>query len=122
MKSLSHVRLFETPWTVAYETPPPMGFSRQEYWSGLPLPSPGDLPNPGQKRVQFGRDFWYTIRRILATNWRWAAKEGERSGTILVFLAWILNISGAAIRDQEDWRSSQFVQMIGGGRRADNGL
>jgi len=35
------------PWTVAYQAPPSMGFSRQEYWSGLPFPSPGDLPNPG---------------------------------------------------------------------------
>ena len=35
------------PWTVAYQVPPSMGFSRQEYWSGLPFPSPGDLPNPG---------------------------------------------------------------------------
>ena len=47
MKLLSHVRLFATPWTVAYKPPPPMRFSRQEYWSGLPFPSPGDLPNPG---------------------------------------------------------------------------
>ena len=45
--SLSHVRLFATPWTVAYQVPPSVGFSRQEYWSGLPFPSPGDLPNPG---------------------------------------------------------------------------
>ena len=36
-----------TPWTVAYHVPPPMGFSRQEYWSGLPFPSPEDLPDPG---------------------------------------------------------------------------
>ena len=36
-----------TPWTVACQTPLSMGFSRQEYWSGLPFPSPGDLPNPG---------------------------------------------------------------------------
>ena len=36
-----------TPWTVAYQVPLSMGFSRQEYWSGLPSPSPGDLPNPG---------------------------------------------------------------------------
>ena len=43
---LSRVRLFSTPWTVAYQAPPPMGFSRQEYWSRLPFPSPGDLPNP----------------------------------------------------------------------------
>ena len=47
MKSLSHVRLFATPWTVAYQAPRSMGFSRQEYWSGVPFPSPGDLPNPG---------------------------------------------------------------------------
>ena len=47
MKSLSHVRLFATPWTVVCQTPPSMGFSRQEYYSGLPFPSPGDLPNPG---------------------------------------------------------------------------
>ena len=47
VKLLSHVRLFVTPWTVAHQAPPSMGFSRQEYWSGLPFPSPGDLPNPG---------------------------------------------------------------------------
>ena len=60
MKSLSRVSLFETPWTAAsqaslsmgfsrqeYWAPPSMGFSRQEYWSGLPLPSPGDLPDSG---------------------------------------------------------------------------
>ena len=47
MKLLSRVRLFATPWTVAHQAPPSMGFSRQEYWSGLPFPSPGDLPDPG---------------------------------------------------------------------------
>ena len=47
MKSLSRVRLFATSWTVAYQAPPSIGFSRQEYWSGLPFPSPGDLPDPG---------------------------------------------------------------------------
>ena len=47
MKSLSRVRLFATPWTVAYQASPSMGFSRQEYWSGLPFPSPGNLPDPG---------------------------------------------------------------------------
>ena len=49
VKLLSHVRLFATPWTVAYQAPPSMGFSRQEYLSGLPFPSPGDLPDPGIK-------------------------------------------------------------------------
>ena len=47
VKSLSRVRLFVTPWTSVYQTPPSMGFSRPEYWSGLPFPSPGDLPDPG---------------------------------------------------------------------------
>ena len=42
-------RLFAIPWTVAYQVPPFMGFSRQEYWTGLPCPPPGDLPNPGTK-------------------------------------------------------------------------
>ena len=47
MKLLSRVRLFAVPWTVAYQAPPSMEFSRQDYWSGLPFPSPGDLPDPG---------------------------------------------------------------------------
>ena len=46
-QSLSHVRLFATPWAVAHQAPPSMGFSRQEYWSELPFLSPGDLPDPG---------------------------------------------------------------------------
>ena len=49
VKLLSRVWLFVTPWTVAYQAPPSMGFSRQEYWSGVPFPSPGDLPNPGME-------------------------------------------------------------------------
>ena len=47
VKSLSRVRFFATPWTVVYQAPPSVRFSRQEYWSGLPFPSPGDIPNPG---------------------------------------------------------------------------
>ena len=46
---LNHVRLFVTPGTVACQAPRSMGSSRQEYWSGLPFPSPGDLPYPGIK-------------------------------------------------------------------------
>ena len=42
-RSLSHVQLFTTPWTAAYQAPPSMKFSRQEYWSGVPLPSPADF-------------------------------------------------------------------------------
>ena len=47
MKSLSRVRLFAAPWTVAYQASLSMGFSRQEYWSELPFPSPWYLPDPG---------------------------------------------------------------------------
>ena len=47
VKSLSRVRLFATQWTVAHQVPPSMGFSRQEYWNGLPFSSPGDLSDPG---------------------------------------------------------------------------
>ena len=47
VKLISRVQLFAIPWTVAYEAPPSMAFSRQGYWSGLPFPSPGDLPNTG---------------------------------------------------------------------------
>ena len=46
-KLLSRVQLFATPWTVAHQAPLSMEFSRQEYWSGLPFPFPGHIPNPG---------------------------------------------------------------------------
>ena len=48
-QSLRHVQLFATPWTVAHQAPLSMGFPRQEYWSGLSLPSPGHIPHPGVK-------------------------------------------------------------------------
>ena len=47
VKSLSRAQLFGTPWIVAYQVPLSLGFSRQEYWSGMPLPSPGNLSDPG---------------------------------------------------------------------------
>ena len=47
MKSLSHVQLYVTPWTIAYQVPLSMGFSRQEYWNRLPFPPPGDLLTQG---------------------------------------------------------------------------
>ena len=52
VKSLSRVRLLATPWTAAHQAPPSMGFSRQEYWNGVPLPSPGELC---LSSVQFSR-------------------------------------------------------------------
>ena len=49
LSHFSHIQLFSATWTIAHQAPLPMGFSRQEYWSDLPFPSPGDLPNPGIK-------------------------------------------------------------------------
>ena len=49
MKLLSRVQLFATPWTIACQAPPSMGFFKHVFWSGLPFPSPRDLPNPGIK-------------------------------------------------------------------------
>ena len=51
LSHFSHVQLFATPWTIAHQAPLSMGFSKQEYWSALPCPPPGDLPNPGIKPV-----------------------------------------------------------------------
>ena len=64
VKSLSRVQLFVTPWTVAHQAPPSMEFPRQEYCSGLPFPSPGDLPDPGIKPLVFriaGRQIHYHL-------------------------------------------------------------
>ena len=62
---LSHVWLFETPWTVAYQTMLSMEFSRQEHWSGLPFPTPGDLLNPGIEPVSSALqvDFYHWATR-----------------------------------------------------------
>ena len=73
MKSLSHVRLFATPWTAAYQALPSMGFSRQEYWSGLPFPSPGDLPNPGIEPRS---------PALQAVTFLWATREAQLINSI----------------------------------------
>ena len=52
--ALSHVRLFSTPWTIVYQVPLSMGFFRQEYWNGLPFPSPTDLRDPGIQLISPG--------------------------------------------------------------------
>ena len=61
VKSLSHIWLFTTPWTAAYQAPPSMGFSRQEYWSGVPLPSPLES---GIKKVKRWGTQWENILNI----------------------------------------------------------
>jgi len=61
MKSLSRVRLLATPWTAAYQAPPSMGFSRQEYWSGVPLPSPYKTTSP---RFSINCIYWRRLSRV----------------------------------------------------------
>ena len=73
MKSLSHVRLFATPWTVAYQAPLSMDFSKQEYWSGLPFPTPVDLPNPGIKLMSLV--FPALAGRFFTTSTIWEARQ-----------------------------------------------
>ena len=65
MKSFSRVQLLATPWTAAYQAPPPMGFSRQEYWSGLPLPS-------------LSMEYYSVIKKneLLPTSITWIDLEG----------------------------------------------
>ena len=71
LKSLSPVWLFVTLWTVAYQAPPSMEFSRQENWSGLPFPSPGNLPDPGIKPgLPYCRQTFYRLSHQ-ATSYAW---------------------------------------------------
>ena len=83
VKSLSRVRLFATPWMVTYQAPRSVGFSRQEYWSGLPFPSPGDLPNPG---IEPGSPALEADTfNLLATR-----DEGESCNTVLTKCVWLI--------------------------------
>ena len=66
VKSLSDVQLLATPWTAAYQAPPSMGFSRQEYWSGLPLPSP---PKQLIHIINIIVFFNYIFKLILVDGW-----------------------------------------------------
>ena len=64
LSRFSHVQLFVTPWTVACQAPLSVGFPRQEYWSGLPFPSPGDLPDPGIEPVSLTSPAWALVGRF----------------------------------------------------------
>ena len=71
---LNHVQLSATPWTVAHQGPLSMGFPRQEYWSGLLFPSPGDLPNPGMEPLSLvspalAGEFFTTSYHLKGGTW-----------------------------------------------------
>ena len=69
VKLLSCVQLFATLWTVAHQAPPSMGFSRQEYWSGLPFPSPGDLSDPGIKGRPLSKSVFHSFIHTMNIEW-----------------------------------------------------
>ena len=80
---LSCVRLFATPWTVVYQAPPSMGFSRQEYWIGLPFPSPGDLSDPGIESGSpaFQADTLTSEKQVHSLLLETQHREAQRGGT-----------------------------------------
>ena len=82
MKPLSHVQLFATPWTVAFQAPLSVGFSRQEYWSGLPFPSPEDLP------------FWETTKRVSGRDSSWRIPTSNHIENKVPIMYW--NLKGKA--------------------------
>ena len=78
MKPLSPVRLFATPWTVAHQAPPSKEFSRQEYWSALPFPSPGDLPDPGIEPGSPSSRRHFAVWGTREALTKWSMSERER--------------------------------------------
>ena len=93
---LSHVQLFVTPWTVACKAPLPMGFSRQEYWSGLPFPPAVNLPDPGieypvlAESSALARRFFTT--EPPGTPFRWDLGEIKKIKSDFFFLFWTWGI------------------------------
>ena len=82
---LSHfscVQVFATLWTVALQTPPSMGFSRQEYWSGVSFPSPGDLPEPGIEAASLPPPA--VAGGFFTTSTVWEARHGPWSSRFLI--------------------------------------
>ena len=74
----SCVQLFATPWTAAYQAPLSMGFSRQEYWSVLPFPSPEDLPHPGLKPTSLVSSAQWCLQGLKIFVRHWAFRNGHR--------------------------------------------
>ena len=110
-QSLSHVQPFATPWTIACQGSLSMGFSRQEYWSGLPWPPPGDLPHPRiepaslRSPVLAGRFFttsttwedpkaWYwqkiIFKKRVAHNWNWPNRTHSHHSTKSYIYTWLV--------------------------------
>ena len=94
VKLLSHVRLLATPWTIAYQAPPSMGFSRQEYWNGLPLPSP--LNNYIMTQINIGLWEIYTKRKDI-----WSFLKYNYKGDLMVRIFFRLSWTQSGVASQE---------------------
>ena len=97
VKSLKRVRLLATPWTAAYQAPPSMGTPRQEYWSGLPFPSPGDIPDPCLLHKQIV--YHTATRETCVYLWR-------------VFLLWPERSTRVGWRAFNVWMVWNFCQVL----------
>ena len=84
-KSLQSVQLFVTPWTVAHQAPLSMGFSREEYWSGLPCPPPGDLTDPGIEPVS--SMFPALAGSFFTTSATWEAEQETSEACTLEYVS-----------------------------------
>ena len=88
VKLLSRVRLFATPWTVAHQAPPSMGFPRQEYWSGLPLPSPASLKQMASRKLlcNTGSSSWCSVMAWRSGIWG-SGRETQEGRNICILRA-----------------------------------
>ena len=98
--SLSCVRLFAIPWTIAHQAPLCMEFSRQEYWSGLPCPPPGDLPDPGTEPESHVSYVSFIGWRVLYHWATWAALSALEEGQIRTF-----NLQAKGNRKHHFWKA-----------------
>ena len=98
-KSLSHIRLFGTLWTVAHQALLFMGFSRQEYWNGLPFPLPGNLPNPQIEPVSLTSPA-LACRFFTTSTTREAHAKGYTRGFVFYFVLMIRFLFLAKIQEQ----------------------
>ena len=101
---LSYVWLFTAPWTVAHQSPLPMGFSRQEYWSGLPFPTPENLPDPGIELMSLASPA--LAGRFFTTKAIW---EGQYPNKREIFL-WSLLYTG--IWDQKNSIERDLIEIM----------
>ena len=109
VKSLSHVQFFTTPWTAAYHTPPPMGFSRQEYWSGVPSPSLQWYIDGGKILAKWSScetSFRYCIQSIwlltAVLSFIFRHSFGKISYPHLCHICWVPNLHNMA-GDPKEW-------------------